>query len=146
MDKMILTLLNKIDLCDIESYFSDAKLTKINLSPKNSSCTIYIEVKNYLPVDIVEKLDENVSLIDSSISNYQVIYNVTDKNEQDLIRYYPYLLKLLKNDLMITEIYKDSLMFENDRLLFSVSNLIEEEKIKNCMPKIEKFFFRFGYN
>ena len=42
MDKMILTLLNKIDLCDIESYFSDAKLTKINLSPKNSSCTIYI--------------------------------------------------------------------------------------------------------
>lgn len=146
MDKMILTLLNKIDLCDIESYLSDAKLTKINLSPKNSSCTIYIEVKNYLPVDIVEKLDENVSLIDSSISNYQVIYNVTDKNEQDLIRYYPYLLKLLKNDLMITEIYKDSLMFENDRLLFSVSNLIEEEKIKNCMPKIEKFFFRFGYN
>ena len=33
MDKMILTLLNKIDLCDIESYLSDAKLTKINLSP-----------------------------------------------------------------------------------------------------------------
>ena len=146
MDKMILTLLTKIDLCDIESYFSDAKLTKINLSPKNSSCTIYIEVKNYLPVDIVEKLDENVSLIDSSISNYQVIYNVIDKNEQDLIRYYPYLLKLLKNDLMITEIYKDSLMFENDQLLFSVSNLIEEEKIKNCMPKIEKFFSRFGYD
>ena len=86
MDKMILTLLNKIDLCDIESYFSDAKLTKINLSPKNSSCTIYIEVKNYLPVDIVEKLDENVSLIDSSISNYQVIYNVTDKKTFNKIK------------------------------------------------------------
>ena len=146
MDEKIRILLDKINF-DKEKYnlFSSAKLSKIVVSKKLSSWTIFIENDTYLPVDVVEELDNKVPMLDPNTKSFQIIYNIKNIDNSYLVNYYPYLLNLLRSDLVVLEIYKDALKYEDNKLLFAVSNTIEETKILNCLDKIKLFFRRFGY-
>ena len=146
MDSKIELLLDRINYSkDKYSFFSNSKLLKIIVSEKKSSWTIYIENDTYYPIDVVEELEEKISNIDHNTSKFNIIYNIKNNDNSFLLNYYPYLLKLLKEDLVVIEIYKDCLKYEDDKLLLVVSNTIEETKLDNCRDKIEKFFKRFGY-
>ena len=147
MDEKIKILLDKIGYSnDKYSCFSHAKLSKIVVSKNKSTWAIYIENDNYFDLDTLEELEEKISLLDPNTENFTIIYDIKNKEDSYLLNYYPYLLKLLKNDLVVLEIYKDCLKYEDNKLLFVVSNTIEESKVDGCMDKIEKFFKKFGYD
>ena len=42
---------------------------------------------------------------------------------------------LKKDELVVVEIYKDCLKYEDGKLLLVVSNTIEESKVSNCLEK-----------
>ena len=146
MDEKIKILLDKIGYSnDRYSCFSHAKLSKIVVNKNKSAWVIYIENDDYFDLDILEELEDKISLLDPNTENFTIIYDIKNKDNSYLLNYYPYLLKLLKNDLVVLEIYKDCLKYEDNKLLFVVSNTIEESKLDGCMDKIEKFFKKFGY-
>lgn len=147
MEEKMKLLLDKIDLKkEMYEAFENAKLSKIIVSPKNSSWTIFIENENYIPAEIVKELDTRIKLIDSNTKEFNIIYNISNKDINYLLNYYPYLLELIKSDIAVPEIYSDSLKIENDKLVLVVSNSIEEEKLSKCIDKINYFYKRFSYD
>ena len=147
MEEKMKLLLDKINFKEeMYKYFENAKLSKIIVSPKKSSWTIFIDSDNYLPVDAVKELDSNISNIDKNTKEFNIIYNIKNKDNNYLLNYYPYLLELLKNELVVLEIYSDSLKLEDDKLVLIVSNSIEESKLNNCLDKINNFYRRFSYD
>ena len=145
-DKMHL-LLDKINFDkDKYNYFKDAKLSKIVISKNKSNCNIYIDTNIYLPIDIVEELDFKIKNIDNSIEEYNVIYNVLNKDYSYLLNYYPYILKQLKDELIVLEIYKDALVYEDNKLILVATNNLEYDKLTNCLYKINAFYKKFSYD
>lgn len=146
MEEKLNLLLDKINFDkDKYNYLSNAKLSKIIVSPKKSSWTIFIDDISYLPVEIVKELDQKIFKIDEETNHFRIIYQIENKDNQYLLDYYPYLLEQLKTDLTVTKLYEDSLKIEDDHLILVVSNRIEEEKLRLCLDKIEDFYQRFGY-
>ncbi len=146
MEEKIKLLLDKIDFdTNMYEYFKDAVLKKIIVSSKKSLWTIFIDNDNYIPIEVVKKLDKEVKKIDKNTKEFNIIYNIKNKDNTYLLNYYPYLLELLKKDLGVLEIYSDALKVENDKLVLVVSNKIEEEKLNNCLDKINNFYKRFSY-
>ncbi len=146
MEEKMKILLDKIGYSsDKYSYFSSAKLSKIVVNKNKSTWIIYIENNDYFPLEVIEELEDKISLLDPNTNSFTIIYEIKNKDNSYLINYYPYLLKTLKNDLVVLEIYKDCLKYEDERIVFVVSNSIEESKLNGCLEKIEKFFKKFGY-
>ena len=147
MEEKLNLLLDRIDFSKQKySFLEKAKLKKIIVSPKKSSWTIFIENDDYLQVDIIEELDNKISNIDKSVLNYDIIYEIKNKDNNYLINYYPYLLSKLKEDLVITQIYEDTLKCVNNKLIITVSNMTEKEKLDKVLDKIKLFYRKFGYN
>ena len=147
MEEKLKLLLDRIDFTkDKYNFLDNSKLKKIIVSPKKSSWNIIIETDNYLPLDIVKEMDLKVSNLDRTVKEYNIQYEIINKNNSYLINYYPYLLEKLKSKLVILEIYKDSLKYDNNNLFFEVSNRVEETKLNDCIDEINKFFNRFGYD
>ena len=146
MEEKMKLLLDKIDFNkDMYNAFENAKLSKIIVSPKNSSWTIFIENENYIPVEIVKELDSKIKLIDNNTKEFNIIYNINNKDISYLLNYYSYLLELIKFDIGVPEIYSDCLKIENNKLILVVSNSIEESKLSKCIDKINDFYKRFSY-
>ncbi len=147
MNSKIQLLLDKIGIQNkYYDLFKDAKLDKIIITKSNSSCKVIIENDEYFSLEVVKELDEKIKNLDQSIQNYQVIYKIKNHNLEVLSSYYPYLLEILKDDLVVINLYQDCLKLEDNRFIFVVSNKIEEEKLKQCFPKIQEFFKRFDYD
>ena len=147
MNDKIKILLDKIEM-DESSYssFSTAKLTKIKVNKKKNSWLIYIDIDNLPPVEIYEELQSKKNLLDKFANNIEFVFNIKNFNLEKYISYYKYLLKTLKEDLHVLEIYEDCLKIEDDFLVLIVSNENEKERLQSCLPKISKFYERLGYN
>lgn len=80
-DKMHL-LLDKIGFSK-ENYdaFQNSKLSKIVLTKKTNSCMVIIDSEEYLPIEVVQELENKIFNLDSKVEHFQVIYHV---QEQDL--------------------------------------------------------------
>lgn len=123
MEEKINILLNKIGI-DEESYqyFSDAKLTKIKVNTKNNSWNIFIEKEQLLPVNVLEELESKKMLLDSKASSIEFVFSIAEPNNETYLSYYPYLLKTLKDDLHVLEIYEDCMRLESDFLILVTTN------------------------
>ena len=147
MDDKIKILLDKINIDeDSYQYFNDAKISKVKVSPKTKSWNIYIEKNNLLPLNIYKELEEKKYSLDNNAKKIEFIYNINNPNINVYLEYYDYLLDLLKDDLKVKEIYKDSMKIENDFLTLIATNETEEEKLKKVLSKISKFYKKIGYN
>lgn len=147
MEEKINILLNKIAIDkDSYQYFSDAKLTKIKVNTRNNSWNIYIEKEKLLPVAIYEELQSKKMLLDENANSIEFIFSIAEPEIETYLSYYPYLLKLLKDDLHVLEIYEDCLKIENDFLVLVTTNAVEKEKLDKCLPKISTFYKKLGYN
>ena len=147
MDSKVKLLLEKINVNkDYYQYFESSKLLKILISRKDSKCTVYIENSEYLPLNVVKEIDSNISMLDPSMDEFQVCYKITQGNREKLLEYFPYVLENLRSKLIILEIYKESLILENNKLLLVAHNAIEEKKLKDCLSIINDFYKRFDYN
>ncbi len=147
MDAKMQLLLDKINFSkENYNFFTNAKLNKIILTKDKATCTIIISNDTYFPVDIVKELDEKIINLDANINHFTIIYKIDKINYSYLLNYYPYLLEILKDDLIVLEIYEDALKFQDEKLLFEVSNNTEKEKLYSCFDKIRDFFKCFGYD
>ena len=140
-------LLKKIGI-DEESYqyFSDAKLTKIKVNTKNNSWNIFIEKEKLLPVEVFEELEEKKMLLDQHASSIEFVFTIAEADNNIYLSYYPYLLKKLKADLHVLEIYEDCMRLESDFLILVTTNEVEKERLEKCLPKISNFYKKIGYN
>ena len=147
MDDKIKILLDKINIDeDSYQYFNDAKISKVKVNPKSKSWNIYIEKNNLLPLNIYKELEEKKYSLDNNAKKIEFIYDISNPDINIYLEYYDYLLDLLKDDLKVKEIYKESMIIENDFLTLIATNETEEEKLKKVLSKISKFYKKIGYN
>lgn len=146
MDNNMQKLIDKINIDkDHYQYFSDAKITKIKVNSHTGSWHVFITKTNPLPLEIYEELEEKKFLLDQNAPEIIFIFEITALDLNVYISYYPYLLKQLKNDLKVLEIYEDCLHIEDGFLVLTVSNEVEKEKLGFCLEKINTFYKLLGY-
>ena len=146
MDEKIKILLDKINIDKNNyQYFSDAKISKIRINSKTGSWNIFVEKTTPLPIEIFTELEEKKHLLDEAAEEIGFIFDVENPDLNTYKEYYPYLLKLLKPDLKVLEIYEDALQIEDDFLILIVSNEVEKERLESCLSKINTFYKCLGY-
>ena len=147
MDSKIEVLLGKTNIDkEYYQYFCDSKLSKIVVNKKTNDWNIYIDKDELLPLNVFEQLQDNRYLLDENSNNISIIFNISNPNYEIYLEYYKYLLKQLKEDLKVLEIYEDCLRLEDNFLVLVVSNEVEKERLEAVLPKIEKFYKQNGYN
>ena len=146
MDEKVEILLNKINI-DKEhyQYFSDAKMSKIKINSHTNNWNIFIEKETLLPLEIYEELEEKKNLLDPKAEEIRFIFDIKNIDLNIYKTYYSYLLKLLKSELKVLEIYEDCLQIEDDSLVLIVSNEVEKERLEKCLEKINVFYKCLGY-
>ena len=146
MDEKIKILLDKINIDkDNYQYFSDAKISKIRINSKTGSWNVFVEKDTLLPLEVFEELEEKKHLLDENASEIGFIFNIENPDLNTCKEYYQHLLKLLKPELKVLEIYEDSLQIEDDFLILVASNEVEKERLESCLSKINTFYRCLGY-
>ena len=147
MDDKIKILLDKINIDETSyQYFNDAKITKIKVNSKTNSWNIFIDKDELLPVEILEALESKKMLLDESASRIEIIFNIKNPNIYTYLSYYKYLLKTLKDDLKVLEIYEDAMKIEDDFLVLVAANEVEKERLLSVLDKVMNFYKKQSYN
>ena len=141
MDNKIKILLDKINIDEASyQYFNDATISKIKVSSKTNNWNIFITKTKLLPVKILEELESKKMLLDEKASSIEFIFEIEDPDMEEYLNYYQYLLKLLKEDLRVIEIYEECMRLESGFLILVTSNETEKERLERCLPKITTFY------
>ena len=147
MDDKMKILLDKINIDENSyQYFNDAKISKIKVNSKSDAWCIFINKKDLLPIEIYEELEDKKFCLDKNAESIEFVFNIENKDINIYKEYYSYLLKLLKEDLIVLDLYKDSLIIEDDKLLLIATNAVEKRKLNNVLEKINKFYKKLGYD
>ena len=147
MDDKIKILLDKINIDETSyQYFNDAKITKIKVNSKTNSWNIFIDKDELLPVEILEELESKKMLLDEFASKIEIIFNIKNPNIDTYLSYYKYLLKTLKDDLKVLEIYEDAMKIEDDFLVLVATNEVEKERLLSVLDKVMNFYKKQNYN
>ena len=147
MDNNIQILLNKINIDEASyQYFNDAIMKKIKVNSKNNSWNILIDKDNLLPVEVLEELESKKMLLDETASKIEFVYNIKNQDINTYLSYYKFLLKNLKEELKVLEIYEDSMKIEDGFLILVATNEVEKSRLEKALPKITNFYKRLNYN
>ena len=146
MDSKLNLFLEKINLNkDYFDFFKNSTLDKIVVNKNNKSFLVKITIDKYLPKDILSNLVENKSLFSPNLT-----YNFTVRNPDNniLLDYYPYFLDILKSKdkIKLIDVYKDSLVYEDDTLRLIAYNKKEEDRLKEITSDINNFYHNIGFN
>ena len=147
MDNNIQILLNKINIDEASyQYFNDAIMKKIKVNSKNNSWNILIDKDNLLPVEVLEELESKKRLLDETASKIEFVFNIKNQDINTYLSYYKFLLKNLKEELKVLEIYEDSMKIEDGFLILVATNEVEKSRLEKALPKITDFYKRLNYN
>ena len=147
MDNNIKILLNKINIDEASyQYFNDAIMKKIKVNSKNNSWNILIDKDNLLPVEVLEELESKKMLLDETASKIEFVFNIKNQDINTYLSYYKFLLKNLKEELKVLEIYEDSMKVEDGFLMLVATNEVEKSRLEKALPKITNFYKRLNYN
>ena len=146
MDSKLNLFLEKINLNkDYFDFFKNSTLDKIVVNKNRKSFLVKITIDKYLPKDILSNLIENKHLFSPDLT-----YNFTVRNPDNkiLLDYYPYFLDILKerDKIKLIDVYKDSLVYEDDTLRFIAYNKKEEDRLKEITNDINNFYHNIGFN
>ncbi len=146
MDDKIKILLDRINIDNANyQYFNDAKITRIVVSSKTKSWNIYIDKDELLPIDVLKELEEKKYLLDKDAPEITFIWNIDSNDIETYKSYFELILSKLKEELIVLDLYKDSLQIQDDFLVLVGTNEVEVEKLNNCLEKIEQFYKNLGY-
>ena len=147
MDEKLKILLDKeeIDPQYISS-FTNCKLEKIVVSPKNKTWTIYLKNVEMFSKEMIRELEKNKSLLDPTAKGIRFIYHFDHIDLSILLSYYSVVLEFLKEELKVLEIYQDKLIIEKDELLLVASNKSEYERLEAVLERINEYYQDFGYS
>ena len=147
MDDKMKILLDKINIDENSyQYFNDAQITKIKVNSKNDSWCIFINKKDLLPIEIYEELDTKKYSLDKNASSIEFVFNIENPDINIYLSYYDYLLRLLKEEIIVIDLYKDSLVLEENKLVLIATNAVEKKKLSKVLEKINKFYKKVGYD
>ena len=146
MDDKIKILLDRVNIDNANyQYFNDAKITRIVVSSKTKSWNIYIDKDELLPIDVLKELEEKKYLLDKDAPEITFIWNIDSNDIETYKSYFELILSKLKEELIVLDLYKDSLQIQDDFLVLVGTNEVEVEKLNNCLEKIEQFYKNLGY-
>lgn len=146
MNDKIEILLNKINM-DKEKYpyFSSCKLTKIRVHRATNTWEIFISTPSALPLEVIEELEEKKYALDESAKEITFIWDVENIDINTYLSYYPYILEQVKEELKVLEIYRDALKIEEGFLVLVATTQIEQERLENCIEKMNALYKHLGY-
>lgn len=146
MEEKMQILLDRIDFNkDHYNYFQDAILSKIKVSKLDNSWQIYIDKDNVLPLDILEELEEKKLKVAPLLESVSIFYNIKNQSLEEYQKLFPYVLKELKGKIRLVEMFKDSLVLENDKLVLVAINSLQESKLNSVLEDINEIYKRLGY-
>ncbi len=147
MDEKIKVLLDRINIDESSyQYFLASKLPKIKVNSKVDAWQVFIEMDKLPPLEVYQELQEKKGKLDENASQIEIYIKVENPDLKDYQSYFPYILKQLKKELRIIELFENSMQIENDFLLLVVSNEREKEKLEKVLPKIQDFYHKIGYD
>ena len=146
MDSKLNLFLEKINLNkDYFDFFKNSTLDKIVVNKNKQSFLVKITIDKYLPNNVLANLIENKSLFSPNLT-----YNFTVRNPDNniLLDYYSYFLDILKSKdkIKLIDVYKESLVYEDDTLRLIAYNKKEEDRLKEISNDINNFYHNIGFN
>ena len=146
MDDKIKILLDKINIDkDNYQYFFDAKITKIKVNSKTNDWNIFIDKCELLPLNVLEELLAKRHLLDEDANRIEIVFNIENQDINRYLEYYPFVLRQLKNELKVLEIYEDCMKVKDGFLTLIVSTESEKDRLLSCIEKINKIYKLLGY-
>ena len=146
MEEKMKILLDKINIDEKSyQYFNDAKMTKIKVNSKNDAWCIFIEKDNLLPLEVYEELETKKYTLDNNAEKIEFVFNIKNVDNSLYLEYYQYFLKQLKKELVVLDIYKDSMQLENNFLVLISTNDVEQKKLEKVLEKINNLYKKIGY-
>ena len=145
MEEKIKVLLDKMHISeDYYSFFMKAHLNKIIINKNDGRWNIYLELPDFLPVEVLSSIEERKINLASSVTFY---YHVSNQQSETLLTYYPYFLDQLKNEnkIGVKEIYKDALLMNDDRLVLVAENSALEHKLDSIKDVLNLLYKQVGY-
>jgi len=146
MDNKLQILLKSLLLNEEEKkYFDNAYLDRLIVKEKQNSWLIFVTLECLLPLDILKKIDENIIKAFPNIDQVEIFFNVKNQDLDKYKAYFPYVLEKLKDRLVITDLFLDSLKIKNNNLMIEVENLVEKQKIESVLSSIRSIYQSWGY-
>lgn len=143
MDNKLQILLEQLNIQE-EYYplFNSAKLKKIVVNRNQKEWLICMDLVNFLPIEVYFALEKNKANLTQN--NVTFFYEVKEKNLSTLVEGFPLVLDKIE-EVALKERYISCLREEEGELRLIASNKVEELRLKEMLPMIEKFYTSFGY-
>ncbi len=146
MDSKLKLFLDKINLChEYYDFFNNASLDKIIINKDENSSLVKMTIDKYIPIEILSNLIENRCFF---LDNLTYNFKVRNPDNSMLLDYYSLFLEMLKkeNKIKLIELYKDSLVYEDEVLKLVAYNKKEEERLKKINSDINEFYHNIGFD
>ena len=146
MEEKMKLLLDKINM-NLDHYndFMDAKLDKMKLFNKDNILEVYISKDNLLNNDVSKEFEEKIYSIDTRLKKIYIYYNIKNIDLGILLSYFPSVLKKIKSKIQSINMFSNSLILENDKLILVARNDFEYLKLNKVISDINKIYNMYGY-
>ena len=146
MDKNTERLLDKIEMNkEYYPYFYDAKITKVKVYSETNTWDIFIDKNDLLPLDVFKELYDKLPLLDKSVKEISIIWNINNKDINMYLEYFNYLLITCKSKVKLIDNFLDKASINDDKLEIEYTTLIGENKLKKLIPILESKYKLLGY-
>ena len=147
MDSKLELFLNKINLSkDDYKYFDNARIIKIISSKDKLNWNFIIEVKELLPVRILEFMDINIKNGFKDLNYVTYTLNVINIDKTMINDYYPYVINSMNLGKAISIIFYDkTIKYTTDGLVLEAKSRSEENIINNKLDDIIDKFKKIGF-
>ena len=147
MDSKLELLLDKIKL-DKDKYifFENGKIVKIISSKDKLNWNFIIEVKDVLPVDVLEVFDNNLKKAFPNLDSVTYTIKINNITNLKVNEYYPYVIQSLKLGKAISMIFLNkSIRFTTNGMVLEAFNKAEENVINKKLNDINKKYKQIGF-
>ena len=146
MDKNTERLLDKIEMNkEYYPYFYDAKITKVKVYSETNTWDIFIDKNDLLPLDVFKELYDKLPLLDKSVKEISIIWNINNKDINMYLEYFNYLLMTCKTKVKLIDNFLDKASINDNKLEIEYTTLIGENKLKKLIPILESKYKLLGY-
>lgn len=130
---------------DMHSYFKDAKLIKLKLDSNRKNGVFFIEINNFLPIEIYEHINNNINVAFNNFDTVKVKY-IVNSSYDNIGNYFFYVLDKTSLTKMQKKFYKESnIKLEDNILKISVDNKYEKEKLETVSSEILHAYDNIGF-
>jgi len=145
-DKLKL-LLKKIKLDESKYlFFENGKIKKILTDKEKKNWTFIVMIKNILPIEVFNEVNELISGAFTELSSARIKYEIENVDNNECVNYYKNVIEKIGLSIPMTKIFEDkNIVYENNELSIDVDNIAESNKLKTYLDKIEELYEELGF-